>query len=69
MAATRCAVVVFERVCCIPVQTSSVDRVVGMVAEWFSLHERLITLQSVSKNISLQFKEEPKAQSVGVDRD
>ena len=33
------------------------DRVAGMLAEWFSLHERLIS-QSVSKNISLQLEEE-----------
>ena len=31
------------------------DRVAGMVADWFSLHERLI-FQSVSKNISLQLE-------------
>ena len=35
----------------------SMDRVAGMLAEWFSLHERLIS-QSVSKNISLQLEEE-----------
>ena len=31
------------------------DRVGGMVADWFSLRERLI-FQSVSKNISLQLE-------------
>ena len=41
MAATRCAMAVFKLVYCIPVQASSVDRVAGLVAEWFSLHERL----------------------------
>ena len=57
MAATRCAVFVFNRVYCIPLPASGVGRVAGMVAEWFSLHERLI-FQSVSKNISLQLEEE-----------
>ena len=33
------------------------DRVAGMVADWFSLHERLIG-QSISKNISLQLERE-----------
>ena len=61
MAATRCAVVVFKRVYCIPVQTSSGVRVARMVAEWFSLHERLI-FQSASKNISLELKEELKCE-------
>ena len=48
MAATRCAVFVFKRVYCV---ASTRDRVTGVVAEWFSLHERLI-FQTVSKNIS-----------------
>ena len=39
------------------------DHVGGMVAEWFSLHERLI-FQSVSKNIPLQLEEEVE-RSVG----
>ena len=34
---------------------SSMDRVAGVVAEWFSPHERLI-FQSVSKNTSLQLE-------------
>ena len=59
MDVTRCAVFAFKRVYCSPVQTSSGDRVAGMVAEWFSMHERLI-FQSVSKNISLQLEEEFK---------
>ena len=59
MAATRCAVFVFNSVYCIPLLDSSMDRVDGMVAEWFSLDERLI-FQSVSKNISLQLNEERK---------
>ena len=57
MAATRGAVFVFIRDHCTPPAASSMDRVAGMVAEWFSLHERLI-FQSVSKNISLQLEEE-----------
>ena len=59
MAATRCAVFVFNSVHCIPLLDSSMDRVDGTVAEWFSLDERLI-FQSVSKNISLQLNEERK---------
>ena len=60
MAATRCAVVVFKRVYYLLVQTSSGDRVASMVAEWFSMHERLIIFQSVSKNMSLRLEEELK---------
>ena len=56
MAATRCAVFVFKRVYYIPLPASGMDRVAGMVADWFSLHERLI-FQSVSKKISLQLEE------------
>ena len=37
-------------------QASGMDRVAGMVAECFSLHERLV-FQCVSKNISLQLEE------------
>ena len=37
--------------CCIRVQASSVDRVAVLVAEWFSLHERLI-IQPVSEHFS-----------------
>ena len=37
-----------------------VNRVAGLVAEGFSMHERLIIFQSVSKNISLQLEEELK---------
>ena len=54
MRPSRCAVVAFKRVCCIPVHTSSSDRVAGMVAEWFSMH--------VLRNISLQLDEELKSE-------
>ena len=57
MTAIRCAVYVFKTCFyCIPHPASSMDRVAGMVADWFSLHERLI-FQSVSKNISFQLEE------------
>ena len=52
MAATRCAVFVFKRV-----PASDLDRVAGMVADGFSLHEHVI-FQSVSNNISLQLEGE-----------
>ena len=48
-----CAVFVFNRVYYIPHPASGMDRVAGMVADWLSLHERLIG-QSGSKNISLR---------------
>ena len=57
MAAIRCAVVMFKRVYCIPIPASSMDRVGGMVAEWFSMYKRLI-FRSVSNNVSLQLEEE-----------
>ena len=47
-----------------------VKRVAVMVAEWFSMHERLIIFQSVSKNIALQLQEELKRkmwESLGAD--
>ena len=58
VAATRCAVFVFKRVYCKPLPASGMDRVAGMVADWFSLHERLIfqsVIQSVSENKRNQF--------------
>ena len=51
MGATRCAVIVFKRVHCIPVQTSLGNRMAGKVAEWLSMHKRVI-FQSISKNVS-----------------
>ena len=57
MAATRCAVFVFKRVYYIPPPASGMDRVAGLVADWFSLRERLI-FQSVFKNISLRLEGE-----------
>ena len=53
MAATRCAMFEFKSVCYIPLPAAGTDRVAGMVAVWFSLHERFI-----SKNISLQLEGE-----------
>ena len=38
VAATGIAVSAFKRVCCTPLPVSSLDRVAGMVAEWFSAH-------------------------------
>ena len=57
MAATRCAVFAFKRVSFIPHPASDLDLVAGVVADGFSLLERLI-FQSVSKNISLQLERE-----------
>ena len=61
MAATRWAVAVFKRVHCISVRTTSVDR----VADWFSLHKRLVG-QSVSKIISLQLERENSSAKCGI---
>ena len=67
MAATRCAVVVFKRVYCIPVQTSSGDRMAGKVAECFSVIERLHLSVRLKEHFASAQKR-AQTQSVGVAR-
>ena len=65
MAATRCAVVVFGRVQCIPIQTSSGVRVAGMVAEWFSYMNGSSSLSPSQRTFRISLKRSSSAKCGG----